>query len=108
MQATQVQNLFPTVARITRKTELDADLLKVEHNVKPPSRRLAHVGKYHDLFSTMRPGSCVRCESEEVNTIASALRSQIKLGKYPALKDCKVSAFARCEDGHARVWALKV
>ena len=103
-----VAPLFPTVAKVKRKAAIDPDMLKVEHNVPLPGYRSAAEGKYHGQFSLMRPGSCVRCEADEINQIANALRKQIELKRYPALAGCSVRSAARCEDGHARVWALKI
>lgn len=98
---------FPSTPRIKRRTHIDADLLKVEHNVPPPTRRAGPEGKYHAQFAQLRPGSCVRCEPSEMNAVAIALRKQIQAGRYPALKGCSVRG-SRCPDGHARVWALQL
>lgn len=99
--------MFPTNPAKRRKPVIDAEFLKVEHGTPPPIRRAGPEGKYHAHFSLLRPGSCVRCEPNEMNAIAIALRKQIQLNKYPALKGCAVRA-SRCEDGHARVWALHI
>ena len=90
-----------------RKASIDPDLMAVEHNAPPPTQRMSAEGKYHALFSLMKPGSCVRCEPGEINTVAHALKKKIEAGKYPALKGLAVRA-AKCEDGHGRVWARKV
>lgn len=104
-----VASIFPTTPRVTkRRAEIDTDLLKVEHCAPPPTRRAVPDGKYHQQFSIMRPGSCVRCESREMNAIAISLRKAIKEGRYPALKGCSVRSCAKCEDGAARVWALMI
>ncbi len=107
MTAAAVANLFPTVAK-KHKAPIDPDMLKVEHNVPLPGFRSAQEGKYHALFALMKPGSCIRCEADEINQIANALRKQIELKRYPAIIGCVVRSAARCEDGAARVWALKV
>lgn len=104
---TAVAALFPTNPMKRRKTAIDAELLAVEHNTAPPLRRAGPEGKYHPHFTLLRPGSCVRCEPSEMNAVAIALRKQIEKGRYPALTGCAVRA-SRCEDGHARVWALKL
>lgn len=98
---------FPTVAK-RRKEAIDPEMLKVEHNVPLPGHRSATAGKYHALFALMKAGSCIRCEPEEINQVANALRKQIQLKRYPALIGCVVRTAARCEDGAARVWAIKV
>ena len=100
--------MFPTVAKVKRKAPLDADMLKVEHNVPLPGGRSAADGKYHKQFSLMQPGSCIRCEASETNQIANALRKSIERNRYPNLKGCVVRSAARCEDGAARVWAIKL
>jgi len=103
-----VASLFPTTARVKRRTEIDTEFLKVEHNSLPPGRRAVPDGKYHQQFSLLRPGSCIRCESSEMNAIAISLRKAIRDKRYPALKGCSVRSCAKCEDGAARVWALMI
>lgn len=103
-----VASIFPTNPNKRRKTGIDPEMLAVEHNVAPPTRRAGPEGKYHAQFSLLRPGSCVRCEAAEMNVLAGALRKAVVQGRYPVLKGCAVRSSMRCEDGHARVWALKV
>lgn len=104
-----VAPMFPTVAKPQRRRAgIDADLLKVEHNVPLPGGRSAADGKYHKHFALMKPGSCIRCEAGEINQVANALRKQIQMKRYPALTGCVVRSAARCEDGAARVWAIKL
>lgn len=103
-----VASIFPTTPRVKRRTEIDTDLLKVEHDAPPPNRRAVPDGKYHQQFALMRPGSCIRCEASEMNAIAISLRKALKDRRYPALKGCSVRSCMKCEDGAARVWALTI
>lgn len=105
---TAVAALFPTNPARRRRAEVDTEFLKVEHSTPPPNRRAGPDGKYHQQFSVMKPGSCVRCEAGEMNAIAISLRKLLKEGRYPALAGCSVRSCMKCDDGAARVWALKV
>lgn len=100
-----VAPLFPTVVR-RPKPAIDVSMLKVEHNIPLPGNRLGPDSKFGDLFKQLRPGSSVRCESHEMNTLAQALRKQIATGKFPEIKGCVVRS-GKCPDGHCRVWAIK-
>lgn len=104
---TAVATMFPRAVK-RPKPAIDVSMLKVEHNVPPPAYRASINGKYDKQFALMQPGSCVRCEAGETNQISAALRKAIAIGRYPALKGCSVRSCERCEDGHARVWALKI
>lgn len=97
--------MFPRVAK-RAKPPIDVSMLKVEHNVPIPGNRTGPDSKFSDLFKQLRPGSSVRCEAHEMNTLAQALRKQITTDKFPELKGCVVRS-ARCADGHCRVWAIK-
>lgn len=80
---------------------IDPDFLKVEHSTKVEAKRMP-VGKYDELFSQLKYGSCVVCESDEVDRIASALRKWLnRHGKHGVAK-----RNTRCRDGKARIWML--
>ncbi len=100
--------MFPAATRSKRpKSFIDPELLKVEHGVKPPPLLKAHYTKFGKLIAAMRPGSCIRCESSEVDKVAAAVRKSIATGSAKHLQGCKTMTRSRCEDGHGRVWAVK-
>ncbi len=98
---------FPQAAKsVRRKTPIDPALMAIEHNTPPPDGRCVLGGKYHALFKQLKPGSCVRCEPSELAVVKERLRRALAENRYLALKGCRAQG-ATCEDGHARVWALK-
>ena len=80
---------------------IDPDLIKVEHN-KPVETKRISVGKYDKLFSQLKYGSCLVCEPQEVERIASALRKWLNSNEKPG----KAHRNTKCKDGQARVWLL--
>jgi hypothetical protein len=98
---------FPVPARTSKpRIEIDTSLLKVEHDAPMPRFKSTTTDKYGPVFSQLKPGSCVRCETPETLLLAQALRKALDLNKYPALKGCKVLSRTKCPDGHGRVWAM--
>lgn len=100
---------FPGIDQIKRQTKMkavDTEFLKVEHNVPLPAKRVIK-GKYDQVFSQLRPNSAIRCEANEFDKIAQALRKALTSKQFPKLEGCVVKAARRCEDGFARVWAWK-
>ncbi len=81
---------------------VDVDMLKLEHDTPlPDSRRI--LGKYDDLFSKMRFGSCIACEPKEKENIANGLRKYLQRMKKPG----KIVSVKNCEDGKSRIWLVK-
>lgn len=99
---------FPTAAKTVRRniTEIDPDLLVVEHDTKMPVYRSRSTDKYAVVFGKLKPGSCVRCQPSEKDRVANALRKAIDTGKLAALSGCRVVSRTGLPDGHARVWAM--
>lgn len=96
---------FPAPVRTVRHKPMhavDVDMLKLEHNTPLPAGRRI-VGKYDELFSRMKFGSCIACEQSEKENIANGLRKFLQRNKKPG----KVVAVKRCEDGKARVWLVE-
>lgn len=99
---------FPTAAKSARRrtmTEIDPDLLVVEHDTPMPTYRSKKTDKYHQVFSKLKPGSCVRCQAAEKDRVSNALRKAVEMGKYPEITDCRVVS-RTYPDGGARVWAM--
>jgi len=92
---------FPKAAK-KRSEPVDASMLRVEHNQPLPTGVRLVKSKYDELFSQLKAGSCVVCESEEINRISNALRKYLQTRNKPLM----VRAVTRCDDGHGRVWAL--
>lgn len=101
-----VAPFFPRVAK-KPQVRINPNTLVVEHDYPHPDHQDPGLSKYHAQFKELHPGSCIRCTARERNPISKALHSAIKAGKYPALKGCVVRSYGKCEDGYARVWALK-
>ena len=92
---------FPGVVK-KRSSAIDSSMLHVEHNTKPPvTARVVH-SKYAELFAQIKAGSCVVCEPSEALSVSNALRKYLKTKEKPLA----VRMVSRCDDGHARVWAL--
>lgn len=85
------------------KTEIDPELLIVEHNFQMPALRVRPPCKYDEVFRKLKPGSAIRCEPDESGPISHSLKKNIRLGDYPALAGCIVKALRRLPDGHGRV-----
>ena len=101
MKAQAKVSPFPTA--IKKRTEpVDASMLRIEHNQPLPTGVRLVKSKYDELFSQLKAGSCVVCESNEINRISNALRKYLSTRNKPLM----VRAVTRCDDGHGRVWAL--
>lgn len=105
--AIQTARKFPFPVAKRPAVEVDPSLLSVEHNVSPPAWKSKIESKYDAIFKQLKPGSCVKCEPNEVAKISGALRKYIKTKGSKAIEGCKVLSRERCEDGHGRVWAIK-
>lgn len=90
--------------------EIDADHLLVEKGIQIPKSRKGKTSKYDDVFSTMRPGDSIRCESSETAAVSNALRKSIQNQFLPNLVGCSVvqRQKVRGKNGeiHGRVWAV--
>jgi hypothetical protein len=94
-------SLFPKAVK-KHSAPVDASMLRVEHNRPLPTGVRLVKSKYDELFSQLKAGSCIVCESDEINRISNALRKYLSVRNKPLM----VRAVTRCDDGHGRVWAV--
>ena len=80
--------------------------MRVEHGMPLPTGRAAmsQGGMYAELLSAMKPGSCVICETNEVYSVASAMRAWIK--RQGKAKEWSVRTQTKWPEqrGKGRVW----
>ncbi|WP_394065385.1 hypothetical protein [Alcaligenes sp. WGS1538] len=67
-----------------------------------PARRLTAT-KYDDTFKRLRPGQCIKVDSEAVNRVANAMRKWLSARHR---KDVVVRAVSKMDDGYGRVYML--
>jgi hypothetical protein len=69
-----------------------------------PAFRAFKPNKYDGIFGDMRPGQCIRCTSENVNTVANAMRKFVITNKMRV----SVKSAIRYEKdvGYGRVWMM--
>lgn len=89
---------------------VNPSLLRVEHDV-PFTGRSTTGSKFSVLFKDLRPGSSIRCERNEVESLAHALLKAVRSGDYPAIKGCVVKRnttwkHPKTGEVSARVWVL--
>lgn len=72
---------------------------------KPVLTRVKQGNKYQALFESMKPGQCVKCRTEETQTVSQAMRKWILENRD--VTKLKVKAVMRYpEDGMGRVWLM--
>lgn len=72
---------------------------------KPVATRVKQGNKYQALFESMKPGQCVKCRTEETQTVAQAMRKWILENRD--VTKLHVKAVMRYpEDGLGRVWMM--
>lgn len=89
-------------ARKYNTYEIDATMLRVEHDCKIPSFR-KRASKYTPIFEKLKMGSAIVCEPNEAPRIACRLREWLESNNKPA----KVKQLSRCPDGMGRVWMVE-
>lgn len=71
----------------------------------PYSGQRRVTSKYHETFAKMRPGQCIKIDTNRVNAVATSLRTWIeKQGRT----DVVVHSTAKMADGYGRVWLMPV
>lgn len=72
---------------------------------KPVATRVKAGNKYAAIFERMKPGQCIKCRTEETQTVAQAMRKWILENRD--VTKLQVKAVMRYpEDGMGRVWLM--
>ena len=72
----------------------------------PPQKRSLGPGRYDELFASMKPGQCIKCEPEHTGAIGNALRHWIKRKRKKNLAVKAASHYPGCKENLGRVWLL--
>jgi len=100
-KTTFVRNINPFTG-VNMKPVHHVDPSKLEITSDPLPAGRARANKYADLMAALKPGQCIKCESGQVNQVASALKKHITQNKL----DCHIRSTRRYDDGKGRVWML--
>lgn len=71
-----------------------------------PKKRSLGPGRYDDLFASMKPGQCIKCEPEHTGAIGNALRSWLKRKRKKNLAVKAARHYPPCKDKLGRVWLV--
>lgn len=82
--------------------EVDPKSLEV-CNDPMPEHRATPGEKYNELFSSLKPGQCIKCRGDQAPHVAGAMRKWIK--KYGFSYSVRMTK-AYPSDGQGRVWML--
>jgi len=103
--STTMPTLVPKKKPKQESVFTDPDELQITNDPIPVSRCVP-VHKYHDKFSQMKIGQCIRCTSKEVGKVAGALRKFVEIKG----SKCDIKTMMRYENdqGYGRVWLMPV
>lgn len=98
---------FPIVAKRKNRANqyIDTDMLQISDD-EFTGRRSVPEGKYDAIFSKLKPGQCIKCESGESQTITNAMRKWLSNRKLTNLYEVR-SMRKYGTDQRGRVWLLE-
>jgi len=67
-----------------------------------PARRIV-ASKYDEMFSEMRPGQCIKTESDNVGKVCAAMKKWLE---RKGRTDVVVRSVRRMDDGYGRVYMM--
>ena len=88
-----------------RRSAIHVEALEVADD-PPPQKRSLGPGRYDELFASMKPGQCIKCEPEHTGAIGNALRHWIKHKRKKNLAVKTASHYPACKENLGRVWLL--
>lgn len=94
----------PFTGEPTGLKRVNADAISITNDPLP--QRRAITSKYDDLFSSLKPGQCLRVPSKSVGSVGQGLRKW--LGKQGIDSTGRIKAAINYENdkGFGRVWLL--
>jgi hypothetical protein len=78
-------------------------VFEIDETPYPASRIVT--SKYNEMFSSMRPGQCIKTEPENIGRIAGAMRKWIA---NKGRTDVVVRIVSKMDDGFGRVYMMPV
>lgn len=93
-------------AKPTKLITVDVSALQVTDD-KPVITRVKQGNKYQALFDSMKPGQCVKCRTEEVQTVSQAMRKWIFENRDITKFGVKAVNNYPDDDGMGRVWLVQ-
>lgn len=107
----QAHNPFSTAKTTTRtkavrRSPIHIDDLEVTNDPIPKKRSLGP-GRYDELFSSLKPGQCIKCEPEHTGAVSNALRNWISKRRKKGLAVTAVSHYPGCKEKLGRVWLIE-
>jgi hypothetical protein len=92
-------------AKSVQRSTIHVEDLEVADD-PPPQKRSMGPGRYDELFESMKPGQCIKCEPEHTGAISNALRNWIKRKRKKNLAVQAASHYPACKDKLGRVWLV--
>jgi hypothetical protein len=94
-------NPFTGASLMKPVDHVDPSKLTIGNDPLPAHR--ARANKYADLMAKLKPGQCIKCKSDQVGAVASAVKKHIENNRL----DCTVRLTKNYGDGMGRVWLMK-
>jgi len=92
-------------AKPVKLVRVDVAELQVTDD-KPVVTRVKQGNKYQALFESMKPGQCIKCRPEEVQSVSQSMRKWILENRD--ITKLKVKAVMNYpDDGLGRVWMMQ-
>ena len=95
-----------TRCKSVRRSPIHIGDLEVTNDPIPKKRSLGP-GRYDELFSSMKPGQCIKCEPVHTGAIGNALRSWIRKQRKKGLAVKAMSHYPGCKENLGRVWLIE-
>lgn len=92
-------------AQTTRHSRIHIDDLEVANDPIPKKRSLGP-GRYDELFASLQPGQCIKCEPEHTGAVGNAMRHWIKKQRKKNLTVKAMSHYPGCKERLGRVWLI--
>lgn len=92
-------------AQTTRHSRIHIDDLKVTNDPIPKKRSLGP-GCYDELFASLQPGQCTKCEPEHTGAVGNAMRHWMKKQHKKNLAVKAMSHYQVFKERLGRVWLI--
>lgn len=87
------------------RTRVNPEDLEICDDPVPVKRQLG--SQYDSIFAKMKPGQCIKVETEYTGTVGNALRNWIRRNKKKGVTVKSVSLYPGCKEKLGRVWLIE-
>lgn len=94
-----------TRTKTVRRSPIHLGDLEVASDPIPQKRSLGP-GRYDELFASLKPGQCIKCEPAHTGALGNALRHWIRKQRKENLAVKAMQHYPGCKEQLGRVWLI--